>query len=72
MWRGGEGGGDAWRLTFVQLRQPMLASGLATTADIDSAVALCADPCFSVLSPVTMAAWGRRPIAADSRTGPRH
>jgi hypothetical protein len=63
MWRGGEAGGTVWRLTLTQLREAMLATGLVTTADIDAAIALCADARFSFLSQVTMAAWGRRPRA---------
>jgi SAM-dependent methyltransferase len=61
MWRGGEAGGTVWRLTFAQLREPMLASGLVTSADIDDAIALCDDPGFWFVSQVTMAARGRRP-----------
>jgi hypothetical protein len=59
-WRGGEVGGTAWRLTFVQLRPQMLATGMASADDIDAAIALCADPRFRLLSQITMAAWGRR------------
>jgi SAM-dependent methyltransferase len=61
MWRGGEAGGRVWRLTFTQLREPMLASGLVTSADIDEAVALCDQPGFWFASQITMAARGRRP-----------
>jgi SAM-dependent methyltransferase len=61
MWRGGEAGGTVWRLTFTQLREPMLASGLVTSADIDDAIALCDDPEFWFVSQLTMAARGRRP-----------
>jgi SAM-dependent methyltransferase len=63
MWRAGEPGGHLWRLTLEQLRDPLAASGLVTTADVDRAIELCADPRFSVLSPTTMAAWGRRPAS---------
>lgn len=61
MWRGGEAGGRVWRLTFDQLREPMLASGLVTSADIDEAIALCDRPEFWFVSQLTMAARGRRP-----------
>jgi SAM-dependent methyltransferase len=64
MWRGGEAGGTVWRLTFTQLREPMLASGLVTPAEIDEAIALCDDPGFWFVSQITMAARGRRPAAA--------
>jgi SAM-dependent methyltransferase len=61
MWRGGEAGGTVWRLTFTQLREPMLASGLVTSTDVDHAIALCDDPAFWFASQITMAARGRRP-----------
>jgi SAM-dependent methyltransferase len=60
MWRGGEPGGDIWRLTLVQLREEMVAAGRVTADEIDRVIALCDDPRFSSLSPVTVAAWGRR------------
>lgn len=61
MWRGGQPGGAAWRLTLEQLREPMIASGLVSAADLDALVPLCDDPQFSIMSQITMAAWGRRP-----------
>jgi SAM-dependent methyltransferase len=61
MWRGGEAGGNVWRLTFAQLREPMLASGLVNSADVDEAIALCDNPGFWFVSQITMAARGRRP-----------
>ena len=54
------GGATVWRLTFMQLREAMLASGLATPPEIDEAVALCDDPGFGFLSQITMTASGRR------------
>jgi SAM-dependent methyltransferase len=60
IWRGGDAGATVWRLTFMQLREAMLASELATAAEIDEAVALCEDPGFGFLSQITMAGWGRR------------
>jgi hypothetical protein len=61
MWRGGQPGGTAWRLTVAQLRDPMIASGLVSAADLDALVPLCDDPGFSIMSQITMAGWGRRP-----------
>ena len=61
MWRGGEVGGALWRLTINQVREEMLASGLVTPADIDHVLALCDDPSFASVSPIVMAAHGRRP-----------
>ena len=60
MWRGGEAGGQIWRLSITQLRDSMLASGLVTPADVDDAIAL-SDGALSCMSPLVMAAWGRRP-----------
>jgi len=62
MWRGDSAGGAIWRLTIAQLRDPLIASGMIDAADVDAAMALCAEPHFSSLSPVMMAAWGRRPL----------
>jgi SAM-dependent methyltransferase len=63
MWRGGQAGGRIWRLSIAQLRDEMIASGLVTPADVDDAMALTDEPRFSSLSPIVMAAWGRRPPA---------
>jgi SAM-dependent methyltransferase len=62
MWRGGGPGGRIWWLTIAQLRETIIASGLMDADDVDAAMALCADPRFCALSPVMMAAWGRRPL----------
>ena len=61
MWRGGQAGGTAWRLTLAQLREPMIESGLVSAADLDALIPLCDDPRFGIMSQITMAAWGRRP-----------
>ena len=61
MWRGAQAGGALWRLTIIQVREPMLASGLVSEADIEHVLALCDDPAFASVSPIVMAAWGRRP-----------
>jgi SAM-dependent methyltransferase len=60
MWRGGQAGGNVWRLTLNQLRDAMVASGLVTSADVDAVIALCHDPAFAFVSPIVMAARGRR------------
>jgi SAM-dependent methyltransferase len=70
VWRGGEPGGRAWQLTFSQLRDEMLATRLVTPADVDGAIALCADPGFAFLSQVTMAAWGAARPGAARRAKP--
>jgi SAM-dependent methyltransferase len=61
MWRGGAPGGEIWRLSLAQLREGILDAGLMDAAEADAAIELCAGPRFSTLSPVLMAAWGRRP-----------
>jgi SAM-dependent methyltransferase len=60
MWRGGERGGAIWRLTLVQLRDEIVERGLATSAEVATVVEATSDPEFSSLSPLVMAAWGRR------------
>ena len=60
MWRGAEAGGAIWRLTLAQLRDEMVESGLATSGEIAAVVERSGDPEFSSVSPLVMAAWGRR------------
>jgi 2-polyprenyl-3-methyl-5-hydroxy-6-metoxy-1,4-benzoquinol methylase len=72
MWRGGEAGARAWKLTLTQLREPLVESGRVTASDVDLAVARCDDREFSFISQVTVAAWGRRPPdSAHVAAGPR-
>jgi hypothetical protein len=61
MWCGGEAGGAIWRMSFAQLRDGVVEMGLMDAAEADAAVELSTDPGFATLSPVMMAAWGRRP-----------
>jgi SAM-dependent methyltransferase len=60
MWRAGEPGCTLWQLTLEQLREPMIETGLVDAAEVDGALAQCSDPDFSVVSPLLMAARGRR------------
>jgi SAM-dependent methyltransferase len=60
-WRGGGPGGRIWRLSIDQLRDEIVALGLMSPTDLEAALALCDDPGLVVMSPVMMAAWGRRP-----------
>ena len=60
MWRGAEAGGAIWRLTLAQLRDEIVESGLATSAEVAAIVERSGDPGFSSVSPLVMAAWGRR------------
>lgn len=61
VWRGGEPGGTIWRLTLAQLRDPIIAAGIMTAADLDAFFELCDDRRVRLLSQITMAGWGRRP-----------
>ncbi len=58
LWGAGDAGMRVWRLTFVQLRAPMLAAGIPA-GDVDRAIELCDDRGMRCLSPVVMASWGR-------------
>lgn len=61
MWRGGQPGGALCRLTFIQLRDQLIAAGRVTAAEVDAAIELCDDPRLAIMSPATVAAWGYRP-----------
>lgn len=61
VWQGGGPGGGLFKLTLVQLRESMVAAGLAASADVEEIIKLCDEPRLSLISPVTMAAWGHRP-----------
>jgi SAM-dependent methyltransferase len=61
MWRAGEPGGQIWRLSLEQLRDGIVDLERMDAGEADAAIELCTDPRFSSLSPVMMAAWGRRP-----------
>jgi SAM-dependent methyltransferase len=60
MWRGGGPGGRIWRLSIEQLRDQIVALDLLSPTEFEAALALCDDPRLMVMSPVMMAAWGRR------------
>lgn len=60
-WRGGQPGGRVWQLTFMQLRDQMVTSGLVPAGEVDAVIELCEDPKLRFTSQITMAAWGQRP-----------
>jgi len=66
IWRGGSAAGHVWRLTLEQLREPMATSSPVSSDEVDQVIALCDDPRVQLMSPVTMAAWGRRPLQGAS------
>jgi SAM-dependent methyltransferase len=66
MWRGGTAGGRLLRLTLERVREPLAASGLVSSEEVVGVIELCDDPRLLLISPVTMAAWGRRPLEAGA------
>jgi SAM-dependent methyltransferase len=60
-WRGGGPGGLIWRLTIAQLRDAIVGSDHLSTTEFDAALALCDHPRLITVSPLMVAAWGRRP-----------
>ena len=52
---------DFLRLTLEKLREPVLAGRAVTAEEFAEAVAALQDPNITVVAPMTVAAWGRRP-----------
>jgi SAM-dependent methyltransferase len=52
---------DFLRLTIEKLREPVLAGGAVTGNEFAQAMAALQDPDTTVVAPMTVAAWGRRP-----------
>jgi SAM-dependent methyltransferase len=52
---------DFLRLTIEKLREPLVRDGRVRAREIDECVAALLDPDASVMFPLTVAAWGRRP-----------
>jgi hypothetical protein len=52
---------DFLRLTIEKLREPVLETGDVTALEFDQAVADLQDPAVTIVAPMTVAAWGRRP-----------
>ena len=62
LWFGpGSTGQVLGRLTFLQLRELMLAAGLATHPEFAALMALLDDPRFAFMTMVVLAPRGRRP-----------
>ena len=49
------------RLTIEKLREPLIAGGRVRDAELAEALAALEDPAISIMFPLTVAAWGRRP-----------
>ena len=63
IWTGGTDGAAITRLSYEQLKDAILATGLVTPQEYEADVADLEDPSFEIRSPVMWTAWGRRPIA---------
>ncbi len=50
----------AWRLTFAQLRERIIAAGV-TAAELDRVLAMSDDPSIAFLGPLMVIVWERRP-----------
>lgn len=61
MLRGGRPEMELFTLTIERTRPAMVSAGLVTDEEVDAALALCADPSFTVMSPALVSAWGRIP-----------
>lgn len=60
---GGSPGARWFRLSMQQLRGRLVGPGMLSDAEVDRMLALFEDPAWSALSPLIVAAWGRRPAA---------
>jgi SAM-dependent methyltransferase len=52
---------EMFKLTLGHLRDPMVATGRVTAAEVDEALRLLDDPSFIAMPPAMIAAWGRKP-----------
>ncbi|MGH4014832.1 MAG: methyltransferase domain-containing protein [Pseudonocardiaceae bacterium] len=52
---------ELFTLTIERARPAMVAAGLISDDDVASALGLCADPSFAVMSPALVSAWARVP-----------
>jgi SAM-dependent methyltransferase len=54
---------DFLRLTVEKLRAPLISERRVAESELEEAVAVLQDPAANVMFPLTVAAWGRRPLA---------
>ena len=59
--RGGTPSTAFYRLSMAALRSPLVASGAVSDDEVDGALAMMDDVGWTALTPVLVAAWGRRP-----------
>jgi SAM-dependent methyltransferase len=60
---GGSAGARWFAQSLAHLRPRLVGPGLLSDGEIDRMLELFADPEWSALSPIVLAAWGRRPAA---------
>lgn len=61
MIRGASPDGEFYRLSLAALRDRLVERGALTVEEMDGAERLLDDPLFATMTPVMVAAWGRRP-----------
>lgn len=59
--QGGDPSMELGRLLIEQLGDGLIATGAVTAAELEACLALHEDPRLLVMTPILMAAWGRRP-----------
>jgi hypothetical protein len=57
---GGTAAAELFRLSFLQVREPLVGTGALTTAELDDLLAWLERPEFVALFGCVVAAWGRR------------
>jgi hypothetical protein len=57
---GGSAGARWFAQSLAHLRPRLVGPGLLTDPEIDRMLELFSDPAWSALSPIVLAAWGRR------------
>jgi SAM-dependent methyltransferase len=60
MMRGAHRSSTVLRFSLERVREPVVAAGSVTEEEFDAALAVLDDPESAVMSPLMMAAWGRR------------
>jgi 2-polyprenyl-3-methyl-5-hydroxy-6-metoxy-1,4-benzoquinol methylase len=59
--QGGSAGARWFKHSLAHLRERLIGTGKLTSAEVDRMLELFDDPGWSALSPIILAAWGRRP-----------
>jgi hypothetical protein len=59
----GDPGADFFRLSLEQLRDPLLKARAVSAGDARQALELFDEPKMTLVTPLLLAAWGRRPAS---------